>query len=122
MQSGVLTSREWKDTQREKPLGFSEKPPKYCVVERNSIYCKAASWVLLTVCGCSSSGERTWHPLPFSQLSKSSYILMFTPELSPIYSPITRPLQHMSFCELWSFLGLQGLLMFEAGVPTFLPF
>lgn len=65
MQSGVLTSREWKDTQRERPLRFSEKPPEHCSIERDSICCKAASWVLLTVCGCSSSRREDLASSPF---------------------------------------------------------
>lgn len=106
-----LKVRDCKDIHREKSLGLS-------------------AFVVKQLLGCSSPccvpvagvGERSWHPFPFSQLSKSSYILVFSPELSTTYSPITRPLQHMSFCVLWSFLGLLSLFMFEAEVPAFLPF
>lgn len=110
-------------THRGKSLWVFQKSPL------NTVHLRETAFVVKQLLGCSSLcvaaaavGERTWHPLPFSQLSKSSYILMFTPEHSTIYSPIPRPLQHMSFCELWSFLGLQGLFMFEARVPAFLPF
>lgn len=117
-----LKVREWNDMRREKPLSFSEEGPEYCIV-------REIAFIVNQLLGCSSLccviavavGERTWHSLPFSQLSKSSYILMFAPEFSTIYSSSTQPLQHMSFCELWSFLGLRGLFMFEAEVPAFLP-
>lgn len=85
MQSGVLTSRDWKDTQREKPLGFSEKPPEHCSFERNSICCKAASRVLLTVCGCSSSRRE--------DLASSAFLLTVKILLHPdVY---TRTLYHI---------------------------
>lgn len=123
MQSGVLKSGSGR-THREKSLWVFQKSPL------NVASLRETAFIVKQLLECSSPccvaaaaiGERTWHPLPSSQLSKSSHILMFTPEFSTVYSPIIRPLQHMSFCELWSFLGLQGLFMSEAEVPAFLPF
>lgn len=57
---------ECKDTHREKSLGLSEKPHPYCMVKRNSIYCKTASWVLLAVlCGCGRSRREELASFPF---------------------------------------------------------
>lgn len=53
-----LKVRECKDTHRAKSVGLSVKPHQYCMVERNNIYCKAASWVLLTMLGGYSRSRR----------------------------------------------------------------
>lgn len=66
MQSGVLKSRSGRTCRGKNLSGFFEKPPEYCIVERNSIYCQPAFWALLTVlCGCSSSRREDLASSPF---------------------------------------------------------
>lgn len=113
MQSGVLKSESARTHTGQSPINTAWLRETIFIIKQR-LGCSSPCWV-----ATAGVGERSWHP--FSQLSKSSYILVFSPELSTTYSPITRPLQHMSLCVLWSFLGLISLFMFEAAVQAFLP-